>query len=95
MELVYQELDSLTIIFVGSIQNFQLAFDFDLNYIWISLQCSPKTIITLYSLKWENGLIMRGPASNLKSPGDHVCTYEKSKYCTEGKKSNFSIGHKF
>ena len=53
------------------------------------------TLLTLYSLKWENELIMRGPALDLKSYGDHVCTYEKSKYYTEGKKSNFSIGHKF
>ena len=51
--------------------------------------------LTLYSLKWKNGLIMRGPASDLKSHGDHECTYEKSKYCIEGKKPNFSMDHKF
>ena len=51
---------------------------------------------TSYSLKWENGSIMRVQASQLKSHGvDSVCTYKKSEHCKEGKKSYFSKAHNF
>ena len=51
--------------------------------------------ITLYSLKWENGLIMRVQAWGLKSHGVCVCTYNKSKHCRECNKFHFSTSHKF
>ena len=46
---------------------------------------------TSYSLKWENGWIMRVHTPQLKSHGvDSVCTYKKSEHSKEGKKSHFS-----
>ena len=46
--------------------------------------------ITSYSLKWENGWIMRVHTPQLKNHGvDSVCTYKKSEH-SKGKKSHFS-----
>ena len=46
---------------------------------------------TSYSLKWENGWIMRVQAPQLKSHGvDTICLYKKSEHSKEGKKSHFS-----
>ena len=46
-------------------------------------------LITLYSLKWKNGLIIRLQAWEFKGHGIGLCTYEKSKHREKCNKSYF------